>query len=1094
MAPRPSNEILKGDTRREIQYVVKVNVLGIAGITVDRPKCRDVSNSDRAPGPPKHMTAVVSILHNSEMQGCTAMSSELKRSPQDSVIIRAQGADGEEEEVPMTSSTNSEHRIQRHVAVWSADDAPDQESAVYFETTLARQDSAKSAASFALARKNFDLIVGLSDGTSDAEKRFALPIGAANLAISADHPQGLVATMDLPVYPLTLSASNSQDYCAIPMDAEERNMPKKKRAGLARVFARKSQTDLRETNFAVGDDEKESFATTYAVDSNGDALLRVEVEVWEKGSTPSVQSRTSRSSTKFSKSNSVTTKHSRSASTKAATSVVSKHSRTSTKASKSTKGSKDSSVLLNPVPFWKRPTLNKSRSQLAKKKNLATSQAAELRKVRSIPRVQPHGETEAVLSTDEESLLGKGVFVPLLIADISFPSPATSIVASAPVAATPVFGEAIERVYSNEDEDGKFVAFPGSVGGNFEASMKNQTSVKQAPPRTVKNKASMAAVFKPVALKAEPPKPTRRQTPAPTPTEVPSNFRSSKLGTPQSSPKGPAQAFPHSDETPKRATNSSGLYSTPLEDQAPLPGSPPKSGAPFSWKSKASGVSADAMLSKAKTLVAKARSRDDKSLGLISPPSVAKNSPPRGKKSQSRVKGTDGGSAEEKFMVLPAEPNTSEMNQGIIDAGDDVQDERPAPGNEPKKLPGPRVAAVGRILSRLNLPTCGMMEGTGDNSVADDDHTFASLNIMGRRLRIPECGGGGDDETWAKFDEDTWDDTKAKDEISWLKQPEEVLRQGLCRPSRAPSEDAHSRRVNRWKQTLNTSELGTFEEEDTKGNSYEDGTFDDTLDNTLAETLEDGTMDDTFEDESSVDDDSFSRESGVVDTDGKTTPGVDNRTRSQDKALVHVEGQIAEPLAVTDTFVPDLYPGDEGKYTPRRLSRGSKDESPKGVADYMDFHPKNEAKPTISQTLMGMLTCRTSISREDLFDEGRGKRAVPRVLIPSDADDSSVGELTATTHEMRVDIESFKQKLVKTSATSSERKKILPMRKVSELLRCPAPKPEHDDDTLHSDSTPAKNENYFEEYDDYSFLSPEMAAAAEAARTRRKAGGNTQVS
>jgi hypothetical protein len=146
-------------------------------------------------------------------------------------------------------------------------------------------------------------------------------------------------------------------------------------------------------------------------------------------------------------------------------------------------------------------------------------------------------------------------------------------------------------------------------------------------------------------------------------------------------------------------------------------------------------------------------------------------------------------------------------------------------------------------------------------------------------------------------------------------------------------------------------------------------------------------------------------------------------------------------------------------------------------------------KPTFSQTFMGIINCRTSISRADLFEQhpipgdAADARDVPNYLVPRPGDDSSVGELTATTHEMRVDIETFKQSLI--ASKEEDARKTTPAQKMAEMLHFGSREKQAGDGAV-SFSDLEMIENYFSEYDDYSVLSPEMAAAAEAVRAHRK--------
>jgi hypothetical protein len=527
------------------------------------------------------------------------------------------------------------------------------------------------------------------------------------------------------------------------------------------------------------------------------------------------------------------------------------------------------------------------------------------------------------------------------------------------------------------------------------------------------------------------------------------------------------------------------------------------------------GVTAAAMSSKAEKFVAKAKYKDAKSDKLISPPRLRKVE----------------GEKILKFIVRPADASEFEIGQ-VFKKESAVKEAHQSAKRTPRQpKPKSRLMSAKEFLAMLPLPTCGAAGQAKDSTSVDDDRTFASINIMGRRFRFPDCGPigstDGDDKMWAKFDEEVWDDCKAKDEISWMNQPEEFFSRGLCGtaiPFRDGSDDddnQFSRRVTRWKKNLKvmrgkaakdgqvdanslpTVEEGTFEGSNVgtleRNNSYEDETFDDTLENTLENTLEDTlyTLRDTEGNAVESESDSLTKSLGSVCRDSINAgegaqPESPESTPSVDRTPIREGGPTKPANKSESVVVQPPYAGEKEKCSPRsnifKLSRASKDESPRGVHDFIDTGEKEEATMTISQTLMGMITCKTRISTEDIFfDEASGARNIPHVLIREAAEDASVGDLTATTHEMRVDIESFKQKLI----SDKETPKILPVRKVTELLGCSIRKPIVN--TTMMSELPAKTEDYFSEYDDYSFLSPKMAAAAETAWARRNVESNRQA-
>jgi hypothetical protein len=1001
MAPRLSNgpgdnyatHLAKGT---EVEYVVKVSILGLAGITVDRPKCRDHSYSEHAPAPPRDMTAMVSILQNSQSQGSTPPSNVLRRSPQDSVIIRAHCADGHEEIVPVQTSS-LEKRRQRHVAVWNYDENSG-DSSIVFHTKLLRldADAAQTAASSALARKNFELIVGLVDNVADAETKYALPVGAANLVISTEHPHGLVAVMDLPVYPLAFSPNSSTNYVAIPADAGEKT---KKRRGLARVFSRKLAVEHKEEPvIPVSDAEREEFCSAYAVDSNGDALLRVEVEVWEKGSAPSVVSRASTKASKASK----TSRRSRS--------------------SKSSKISKITSPLRCLVPLNKRmnssPSVQiaKARSQMGfadsespihppKPIEMRRAQSADhVKAIHDAPPTRPKSPTPALTIDD-----------PLAFPPVDFEAVNSAL-------PSPPMEESIERVLSVDES----VRLTASTSKASDSPMKAMEEF--APKKTARSNMESAANGSPKSV-------------AKSSTVTPVTASSSPQNATKPSKVGQGTLYSKSVSSPKRNLNSLGR-------------------------------SADNMILKAEKQASIAAEHVD---------------------------------TDETDQTKKVDPSTSETNQ-IFNEDDTGKNEDEAPQTHEEDLPrgcAPGMT-VGHIFEILQRPMCGTDQETGDSPSLDEGHAFAPLDVLG--IRVPECGtgrGGGDEAS-------------------------QVFREGLCRPESFSSieSDNIKTRIARWKQHLRTlqankgvydspydeNSLATHEGENTlmgsKGDTF-DGTVatrnsndDDTLEDTLEESTVEGTLEDTLEGtlegtvegtlEDTVDKSQSLGEVFSLDSEQFLRAGNGTTTVSNDKTPDRSQpAPKSEPIVTPKHFERTAPLSGLGKET-RKISRQSQDESPRGVSDLHYAGVNDNSKPTLSQTLMGFISCRTSISREDIFDQPPSSpgvtRGVPDYLVPRPGDDSSIGELTATTHEMRVDIETYKQSLLASKEARKKNANLNPAQKVTEMFKFGArPTNTSEAKPFVIDSESEKREDYFKEYDDFSFLSPEMAAATEAAWAHKKA-------
>lgn len=157
-------------------YVVTLKVLGVAGITAERLLCNDVTQSPSAPTPPEQMQAKIVICRNAVPCAESHLSSKLQRSSaKEDVSARIGGK-------------------QRFLAIWS-----DLQTGLgaTFEVELPKNTSSQPKQSTATAavprvsRKDFELLIFLSDGTISA------PIAAANLPVTAGKTEGI---RDLPLY------------------------------------------------------------------------------------------------------------------------------------------------------------------------------------------------------------------------------------------------------------------------------------------------------------------------------------------------------------------------------------------------------------------------------------------------------------------------------------------------------------------------------------------------------------------------------------------------------------------------------------------------------------------------------------------------------------------------------------------------------------------------------------------------------------------------------------------------------------------------------------------------------------------------------
>jgi hypothetical protein len=280
MIPKQKDS-LKNKSAGPIQntHVIRVSVLGLAGITVDRTKCRDKAMKASCPATPSRMKTVVAFSRNSIMKGITAQSKPLKPSPSDKVVIGQQGKVLDDETA--TNTTGSSDRPKRHVALWTSESSTSG-SNVVFEASL------QPIGNNRFAPIPFDITIALAENDGKDHK-IALPVGVATLAISGDECQdGKEILLDLPVIslkaarPLSKSGSekklgglNGYPMIAIspcPKDMETR--PSK----LQRLFRRNIKPKT------PNDAARSAFAKAYSMDPNGDAVLRISLTVHEKGS------------------------------------------------------------------------------------------------------------------------------------------------------------------------------------------------------------------------------------------------------------------------------------------------------------------------------------------------------------------------------------------------------------------------------------------------------------------------------------------------------------------------------------------------------------------------------------------------------------------------------------------------------------------------------------------------------------------------------------------------------------------------------------------------------------------------------------------
>jgi hypothetical protein len=238
----------------ESKHIVHVNVLGVAGIVVDRKNCRDVTGNDLSPSPPELMTAVVGISESSEcsIENVTTFSSALIHAP--NTKVKNEGE---------TPAAKQENEAQRHIAVWTSNSNGETPGSVveskmlYLEST---DENSKRVPKF------LDLNVALAKSGEDIDHA-AVVIGKARIEITEEMISGNHnRTIDLPVHQLGTDEHPSSSYrnCVILL----RTISKQKNGD--RKLCVEKLTNM-----------EENLTYAYTIDPTGDSMIRIQVRVEE---------------------------------------------------------------------------------------------------------------------------------------------------------------------------------------------------------------------------------------------------------------------------------------------------------------------------------------------------------------------------------------------------------------------------------------------------------------------------------------------------------------------------------------------------------------------------------------------------------------------------------------------------------------------------------------------------------------------------------------------------------------------------------------------------------------------------------------------
>ena len=250
-----------------------------------------------------------------------------------------QQKDAEQGAVEVTPP-GSVRSTERYLAVWGGaensrdritGDVKEEPVVLEFETPLARTESTSRASSTAgagdasiaslttskFAPKSFNVGIVLSPSVSGIDGRYAYPLGTASLAIIGDDAGSGEQVIDLPVLstaatrPMVGPGSVSKERKMVDlqtgrdinslkeMDKELAEVfsaaasisdngsfkigKKKSRSPLKKLLSKKSKGDVNSaTSVATSKSQIEAFPDKYSIDSSGDAVLRLSIEVYPK--------------------------------------------------------------------------------------------------------------------------------------------------------------------------------------------------------------------------------------------------------------------------------------------------------------------------------------------------------------------------------------------------------------------------------------------------------------------------------------------------------------------------------------------------------------------------------------------------------------------------------------------------------------------------------------------------------------------------------------------------------------------------------------------------------------------------------------------
>jgi len=237
------------------KHIVHVNVLGVAGIVVDRKNCRDVSGNRLSPSPPEEMTAVVGISESNgdSVDNVTTFSSPLIHAP-----MTKDKQEGD----------SSKIGTQRHIAVWASNGKGETPGSAVQSKMLNLQSCTQKGSKN--SSKFVNLNVALTKDDEDTHHA-AIVIGKARIKITEEMIKtSQNKTIDLPVTSLTKDESSSQNYNRVIL---LRTAPKQQNGVRKLCVEKLSEEKENEVN--------KDLSSAYTIDPAGDSMIRIQIRVEE---------------------------------------------------------------------------------------------------------------------------------------------------------------------------------------------------------------------------------------------------------------------------------------------------------------------------------------------------------------------------------------------------------------------------------------------------------------------------------------------------------------------------------------------------------------------------------------------------------------------------------------------------------------------------------------------------------------------------------------------------------------------------------------------------------------------------------------------